>query len=232
MTDAATGTAAIAAELALTAEPAVADAAGLAGLSGPFLTAAIVDQDETTIGAVAIFDGPDGGDEALLARLATSVAGEIGGTVAPGDPVAGGADIAARFPMPITAQAWTDGTQTQVVTVTAADRRVPVAEPAEAVPAAGAALPAAPLGDLSGGGLEKLINVSLDVSVELGRTRVTLAEVMEFDVGSVVELDRAAGAPVDVRVNDTLLAQGEVVLIDDEYAVRITAIFDPSQPQH
>ncbi|MEM7275030.1 MAG: FliM/FliN family flagellar motor switch protein, partial [Actinomycetota bacterium] len=42
----------------------------------------------------------------------------------------------------------------------------------------------------------------------------------------------AAGAPVDVRVNDTLLAQGEVVLIDDEYAVRITAIVDPSQPHH
>ncbi|MDH4077484.1 MAG: FliM/FliN family flagellar motor switch protein, partial [Acidimicrobiia bacterium] len=55
---------------------------------------------------------------------------------------------------------------------------------------------------------------------------VTLADVLEYDVGSVVELDRAAGAPVDVRVNGTLLAHGEVVLIDDEYAVRITAIID------
>lgn len=82
----------------------------------------------------------------------------------------------------------------------------------------------------TGGGLDKLVNVALEVSVELGRTRVTLSEVLDYDVGSVVELDRAAGAPVDVRVNDTLLAQGEVVLIDDEYAVRITAIFDPNQP--
>jgi len=50
---------------------------------------------------------------------------------------------------------------------------------------------------------------------------------MAYDVGSVVELDRAAGSPVDVRVNGTLLAQGEVVLIDDEYAVRITAVVEP-----
>jgi len=76
-----------------------------------------------------------------------------------------------------------------------------------------------------------LVNVSLEVSVEIGRTRVTLADVLAFDVGSTIELDRAAGAPVDIRVNDTLLAQGEVVLVDDEYAVRITSIIDPNTHQ-
>jgi flagellar motor switch protein FliN len=104
------------------------------------------------------------------------------------------------------------------------ERRVP--SPAQPTPVVGT-------GALSesvvraAGGFDKLINVALEVSVELGRTRVTLSEVLEFDVGSVVELDRAAGSPVDVRVNGTLLAQGEVVLIDDEYAVRITSIVEP-----
>lgn len=76
------------------------------------------------------------------------------------------------------------------------------------------------------GPLDKLVNVELGVSVELGRTQVTLSEVLEYDVGSIIELDRAAGTPVDIRVNGMLLAQGEVVLIDDEYAVRITNIVD------
>ena len=106
-----------------------------------------------------------------------------------------------------------------------ADDQTAVAVPTPVPPSVGGVL-----GVPSGGGLDKLVNVALEVSVELGRTRVTLSEVLDYDVGSVVELDRAAGAPVDVRVNDTLLAQGEVVLIDDEYAVRITAIFDPNQP--
>ncbi|MEM7326707.1 MAG: flagellar motor switch protein FliN [Actinomycetota bacterium] len=110
-----------------------------------------------------------------------------------------------------------------------ADAGSPNAASAGAVPTAPSPAQAV-LGVPVGGGLDKLVNVALEVSVELGRTRVTLSEVLEYDVGSVVELDRAAGAPVDVRVNDTLLAQGEVVLIDDEYAVRITAIFDPNQP--
>lgn len=76
-------------------------------------------------------------------------------------------------------------------------------------------------------GLTMLRDVELDVSVELGRTEMTLAEVLALHVGSVVELDRPAGAPVDVRVNGTLLARGEVVVIDGEYAVRIAEVIDP-----
>lgn len=77
-------------------------------------------------------------------------------------------------------------------------------------------------------GLQLLRDVRLDVSVELGRAELTVSEVLELGVGSVVELDRAARAPVDVRVNGTLLARGEVVVVDDEYAVRITEIVDPA----
>lgn len=78
-----------------------------------------------------------------------------------------------------------------------------------------------------GGGLLSLgmlREVPLEVSAELGRTRLSVAEILQLTVGSVVELDRTAGAPVDVMVNGSLIARGEVVVIDDEYGVRITEI--------
>ncbi len=239
--DAGVGIAGIVSGLGLSPVAEVADAAGLATAAGPFLTANVVDAAGAVVGCVAVVDGPDGGDETLLAQLASVAALEAGGTVSTGEPVADGSGIAARFTTPVQVEAFGDGTATTVVSVMSADRR---GAEAGAVPPAAGADPSAsagvPVGGsvggvlgmpaAGGGGLDKLVNVALEVSVELGRTRVTLSEVLDYDVGSVVELDRAAGAPVDVRVNDTLLAQGEVVLIDDEYAVRITAIFDPNQP--
>ena len=76
-------------------------------------------------------------------------------------------------------------------------------------------------------GLGLLQDVVLEVTVELGRTSLPLAQLMNLGIGSVVELDRSAGAPVDVRVNGTLFAKGEVVVVDDEYAVRIIEILPP-----
>ncbi len=72
--------------------------------------------------------------------------------------------------------------------------------------------------------LETLSNVELAVTVELGRTRLLMKELLSLRPGSVVELDRHVGAPVDIFVNSTLLAHGEVVVVDDELGVRITAI--------
>jgi flagellar motor switch protein FliN/FliY len=72
--------------------------------------------------------------------------------------------------------------------------------------------------------LETLSNVELAVTVELGRTRLLMKDLLSLRPGSVVELDRHVGAPVDVFVNSTLLAHGEVVVVDDELGVRITAI--------
>jgi flagellar motor switch protein FliN/FliY len=72
--------------------------------------------------------------------------------------------------------------------------------------------------------LETLSNVELAVTVELGRTRLLMKELLSLRPGSVVELDRHVGAPVDVFVNSTLLAHGEVVVVDEELGVRITAI--------
>jgi flagellar motor switch protein FliN/FliY len=70
--------------------------------------------------------------------------------------------------------------------------------------------------------IELLMDVSMRVTVELGRTRMQLAQILELQHGSVVELDRLAGDPVDVIVNDCMVAHGEVVIVDDKFGVRIT----------
>ena len=72
------------------------------------------------------------------------------------------------------------------------------------------------------GNIELLMDVSLRITVELGRTRMQLSQILELQHGSVVELDRLAGDPVDVFVNDCLIARGEVVVVDDKFGVRIT----------
>ena len=80
--------------------------------------------------------------------------------------------------------------------------------------------------DIAGGllSLGVLREVPLDVSAVLGHTQLSVAEILQLTVGSVVELDRTAGAPVDVVVNGALIARGEVVVIEDEYGIRITEI--------
>jgi flagellar motor switch protein FliN/FliY len=85
-----------------------------------------------------------------------------------------------------------------------------------------------PLAGLSSGrqngseSLDILMDVPLQISVELGRTRMPVKEVLSLQHGSVVELDRMAGEPVDVLVNDRLIARGEVVVIEDRFGIRIT----------
>jgi flagellar motor switch protein FliN/FliY len=70
--------------------------------------------------------------------------------------------------------------------------------------------------------IDLLMDVSMRVTVELGRTRMQLAQILELQHGSVIELDRLAGDPVDVFVNDCMVARGEVVVVDDKFGVRIT----------
>jgi len=72
--------------------------------------------------------------------------------------------------------------------------------------------------------LEMLLDVPVEVSVELGRTRKLLREVMSLGPGSVVELDKTAGEPVEVFVNGYLVARGEVVVIDENFGIRICEI--------
>ncbi|MGH9103580.1 MAG: flagellar motor switch protein FliN, partial [Acidimicrobiales bacterium] len=81
--------------------------------------------------------------------------------------------------------------------------------------------------------LRLLHGVEMDLTVELGRARLPVRELLGLVPGSVVELDRQAGAPVDILVNGTLLAKGEVVVVDDEFGVRITEIVqtEPVAPE-
>lgn len=73
-------------------------------------------------------------------------------------------------------------------------------------------------------GLELLLDIPLEVSVELGRVKMQIREVVDLGAGSIVEIDKAAGEPVDVLVNGRLVARGEVVVIEDNFGVRITEI--------
>jgi flagellar motor switch protein FliN/FliY len=77
--------------------------------------------------------------------------------------------------------------------------------------------------------LDLLLNVSLRVTVELGRARLTIEDILRLGPGSVVELDKAAGEPVGVLVNDRPIARGEVVVIEDRFGVRITEVLSPAQ---
>ncbi|MFC6410881.1 flagellar motor switch protein FliN [Planobispora longispora] len=78
------------------------------------------------------------------------------------------------------------------------------------------------------GGLEMLHGVEMSVTAELGRTRMTIRELLSLSPGAVVELDRAAGSPVDLLVNGRLIARGEVVVIDENFGIRITEIVPPT----
>ncbi len=86
----------------------------------------------------------------------------------------------------------------------------------------GAAMAALPAGD--GRSIDLLYTVDMAVTVELGRTRMAMRELLALRPGKVIELDRSARAPVDILVNNTLLAHGEVVVVDEELGVRVTEI--------
>jgi flagellar motor switch protein FliN/FliY len=74
--------------------------------------------------------------------------------------------------------------------------------------------------------LGRISNVEMSLTVEIGRTRMSVRDVLDLEPGGVIELDRSAGAPADVLLNGRLIAHGEVVVVDQDYAVRITRILD------
>jgi flagellar motor switch protein FliN/FliY len=76
-------------------------------------------------------------------------------------------------------------------------------------------------------GIDRLLDVPLEISVELGRVKMLVKEVIELGTGSIVEIEKAAGEPVDVMVNGRLVARGEVVVIEDNFGVRVTEILNP-----
>ncbi|MBK5929788.1 flagellar motor switch protein FliN [Halochromatium salexigens] len=77
--------------------------------------------------------------------------------------------------------------------------------------------------------LAMILDIPVRLSVELGRTKVTIKQLLEMAQGSVVELDGLAGEPMDILINGYLIAQGEVVVVEDKYGIRITEIVTPSE---
>ncbi|MCE8053032.1 flagellar motor switch protein FliN [Halomonas desiderata] len=77
--------------------------------------------------------------------------------------------------------------------------------------------------------LEMIMDIPVKLTVELGRTKLTIKQLLELAQGSVVELDGLAGEPMDILINGYLIAQGEVVVVDDKYGIRITEIITPSE---
>ena len=76
---------------------------------------------------------------------------------------------------------------------------------------------------------ELLKNIPVTISIEVGRTSLKIKDLMMLTQGSIVELDRLAGEPLDLLVNSTLVAQGEVVLVNDRYGMRLTQIVPKSE---
>lgn len=110
-------------------------------------------------------------------------------------------------------QAITDSTTTQA------------AQPADIFPSFG--------GNAEAGGmmneLDMILDIPVQITVELGRTKITIKNLLQLAHGSVVELDAMAGEPMDVLVNGTLIAQGEVVVVNDKFGIRLTDIITPSE---
>jgi flagellar motor switch protein FliN/FliY len=77
--------------------------------------------------------------------------------------------------------------------------------------------------------LGRISDVEMALTVEIGRTRMSVREVLGLEPGAVIELDRSAGAPADVLLNGRLIAHGEIVVVDQDYAVRITQILDTTE---
>jgi flagellar motor switch protein FliN/FliY len=77
-----------------------------------------------------------------------------------------------------------------------------------------------------GSAIDLIADIPVRVTVELGKTRKNISEILAISMGSVIELDKMAGEPVDVLVNGKLIAKGEVVVIDENFGVRITEVLN------
>lgn len=133
---------------------------------------------------------------------------------------------------------WAAAMAEQAAAPAAPAAAAPAAAPAPApAPAPAAAASAAqsvfkPLaGATSGQGtdIDLIMDVPVQLTVELGRTRLTIKNLLQLGQGSVVELDGLAGEPMDIFVNGYLIAQGEVVVVEEKYGIRLTDIITPSE---
>jgi flagellar motor switch protein FliN/FliY len=104
--------------------------------------------------------------------------------------------------------------------------------PAERVEDASHLFPKLAAGASGGAGrqdIDMILDIPVQLTVELGRTRIPIKHILQLAQGSVVELDALAGEPMDVLVNGCLIAQGEVVVVNDKFGIRLTDIVTPSE---
>ena len=80
--------------------------------------------------------------------------------------------------------------------------------------------------------IERIMDVPVQLTAQLGHTRITIKNLLQLSQGSVVELDGLAGEPLDVLINGYLIAQGEVVVVNEKYGIRLTDIITPSERMH
>ncbi|MGB1238661.1 MAG: flagellar motor switch protein FliN [Pseudomonadales bacterium] len=83
-----------------------------------------------------------------------------------------------------------------------------------------------PLGDPK---LDVILDIPVTLSMEVGSTEIAIRDLLQLSQGSVVELDRIAGEPLDVKVNGTLIAHGEVVVVNEKYGIRLTDVISPQE---
>jgi flagellar motor switch protein FliN/FliY len=106
-----------------------------------------------------------------------------------------------------------------------ADTAAPEAQPAQIFEQlTGASPKAAPPGDF-----DLILDIPVNLTDELGRTKISIRNLLQLAHGSVVELDGLAGEPMDILVNGTLIAQGEVVVVNDKFGIRLTDIITPQE---
>jgi flagellar motor switch protein FliN/FliY len=79
------------------------------------------------------------------------------------------------------------------------------------------------------GNLEILLDIPVTLAIEIGRTRISIRNLLQLNQGSVVELDRLAGEPLDVFVNGTLIAHGEVVVVNEKFGIRLNDVVSPDE---
>ena len=102
------------------------------------------------------------------------------------------------------------------------------AAPAPAAPAPAAPAPAAPAAaPVTPRPLDALAGVEMEVTIEIGRTRLPVGELLRLQPGQVLALDREVGSPLDMFINGTLLARGEIVIVDDQFGFRVTSVVVP-----
>ena len=77
--------------------------------------------------------------------------------------------------------------------------------------------------------LDVILDIPVSISMEVGRTSITIRNLLQLNQGSVIELDRLAGEPLDVLVNGTLIAHGEVVVVNEKFGIRMTDVISPAE---